>query len=108
MFILMAIISVRIFFNILVGLLIPGLFLGSIFFFASFTSAKIGVVVGGILGLIALYFTSYFLGIFTVFTTGVWTFMFLELRNKKDPVLDQMHEDEQEDEAEDDGAAEDS
>jgi hypothetical protein len=79
MFLLMAVIAVRIFINLLVALLIPGLIVLPIFLFANITLAGLGVVVGSIAGLIALYFTSYFLGIFHVFTSAVWTFTFLEL-----------------------------
>ena len=79
MFILMMIISLRILINLVVALLIPILVLGPLFIFTSITLAKIGVIVGAVVGVIALYFTSYFLGIFHVFATSVWTFTFLEL-----------------------------
>jgi len=84
MFLLMAIISIRIVFNILVALLVPILVIAPIFFFASITLAKIGVVIGTIIGLVALYFASYFLGVFHVFATAVWTFTYMELMSIKD------------------------
>jgi hypothetical protein len=84
MFFLMAIISLRIVFNILVALLIPLLVIGPIFLFASFTLTGIGVAIGLIIGAVALYFASYFLGIFHVFATAVWTFTFIELTTKED------------------------
>ncbi len=87
MFILMLIISVRIIFNLLIALLIPLLVIAPIFIFATFTLAKIGVFIGVIIGLIGLYFSAYFLGIFEVFARAVWTFTFLELSSKKDPDL---------------------
>lgn len=89
MLILMTVISIRIFINILIALLIPLIIMGSVLLFGSFASAKIGLVIGGILGLVALYFTSYFVGVFHVFTTAVWTFTFMELRLKKEAILDE-------------------
>ncbi len=88
MLILMTIISIRIFINLVIALLIPLLIMGSVLLFGTFASAKIGLVIGGILGLVALYFTSYFVGVFNVFTTAVWTFTFMELRLKKEMILD--------------------
>jgi hypothetical protein len=79
MFLLMAIISLRIIINVLVALIVPILVIAPIFFFASITLTWIGVVVGAVVGLIALYFSAYFLGVFHVFATAVWTFTFLEL-----------------------------
>jgi hypothetical protein len=79
MLFLMALISVRILINILAALLIPLLVIGPILFFTSITLAQVGWVLGILLGSISLYFTSYFVGVFHVFTTGVWTFTFLEL-----------------------------
>jgi len=86
MLLLMVIISLRIIINILVALLIPILVIGPIFFFASMTLTVIGVIIGGIIGIVALYFASYFLGIFHVFATAVWTFTFLELTTKEDQI----------------------
>lgn len=92
MFILMMMISVRIIFNILIALLVPILVVAPIFLFASLTLAKIGVLIGSIIGLISLYFASYFLGIFEVFATAVWTFTFLELTSKTDDDGDALRE----------------
>ncbi len=79
MLLLMGIISIRILFNIFVALLIPALVIAPALFFAGITLTHIGIFVGAILGMVALYFTSYFIGIFDVFSTAVWTFTFLEL-----------------------------
>ncbi len=87
MLLLMAIISIRIVFNILVALLIPVLVVAPVLFFTGMTLVHIGVIVGVVLGLIALYFTSYFIGIFDVFSTAVWTFTFLELTAAKEESL---------------------
>ena len=79
MLLLMSVIILRVILNLLVALVIPALVIAPFVLFTSMTYTIIGVVVGGILALVALYFTSYFLGIFHMFVTGVWTFTFLEL-----------------------------
>lgn len=84
MFILMVIISIRIIVNLLIAMIIPILVIAPVFLFASLALAKIGVFIGGLIGLIALYFGAYFLGIFEVFATAVWTFTFLELTSQDD------------------------
>ncbi len=92
MLILMAIISVRIIFNILVSLLVPFLIIGPILFFTSIALVKIGIVIGGLLGIVALYFASYFLGVFNVFSIAVWTFTYLELTaNKSESLRDELN-----------------
>lgn len=83
MLFLMAVIVVRIAINILVAILLPLLVIVPIFLFTSITLATVGAVIGGVIALIGLYFASYFLGVFHVFTTGVWTFTFLELTAKE-------------------------
>lgn len=84
MLFLMALISVRVIINLLVALVIPILILAPIALFASFTLTKLGIFFGILLGLIALFFTSYFIGIFNVFANAVWTFTFLELSSQGD------------------------
>lgn len=100
MLLLMAIISIRIFINLLIALLIPLLVLGSVLLFANFASAKIGLLIGAVLSLVALYFTSYFVGVFHVFSTAVWTFTFLELRTKKEVSLSETQDQDESGEAE--------
>lgn len=92
MFLLMALISLRIILNLVVALLIPVLVIAPIFLFASLTLAKLGVIIGSIAGLIALYFAAYFLGIFEIFASAVWTFTFLELTSKHDDDGDTLRE----------------
>lgn len=91
MFFLMGVIVARMLINILVALLIPLLVVGPIFFFTNATFATVGAVIGAILGLVALYFASYFVGVFHVFTTGVWTFTFLDLTDAEKNDID-LHE----------------
>jgi hypothetical protein len=91
MLLLMAVIIIRVALNLLVALLVPLLIVGPIFIFTSLTLAKIGVVIGSILGLVVLYFASYFLGVFHVFATAVWTFTFLDLTKEDSKAID-LHE----------------
>ena len=91
MLLLMAVIVIRVLLNLVVALLVPAIVLAPIFFFTSLTLAKIGVIVGAIGGLVVLYFASYFIGIFHVFTTTVWTFTFLDLTREESKVVD-LHE----------------
>lgn len=91
MLLLMAVIIVRVGLNVLVAALVPALIFAPIFFFTSITLAKIGVIVGAVAGVIILYFASYFLGVFHVFTTSVWTFTFLDLTKAESNVMD-LHE----------------
>jgi hypothetical protein len=88
MLFLMAVIVVRLAINVLAALLLPLLVVAPLFIFTSLTLAKIGVAVGAVLALVGLYFISYFLGVFHVFTTGVWTFTFLELTAKEKNDID--------------------
>lgn len=82
--ILMLIIGARVIFNIIVTLIIPV----SLFVFggyvASVTFNAVGLYLGIILGIIALFFSAYFTGILNVFANAVWTYTFMELRADKD------------------------
>ena len=91
MLLLMAIIVVRLALNVLLALLVPLLILGPFFVFTSLTTSTILAVVGGLVALVALYFTSYFLATFHVFATGVWTFTFLDLTKEDQDNVD-LHE----------------
>lgn len=91
MLLLMAIIVVRLGLNVLIALLFPLLILGPFFLFTSLTTSTIFAVVGGIVALVALYFSSYFLATFHVFATGVWTFTFLDLTKEDQEGID-LHE----------------
>lgn len=91
MLLLMSIIVVRVILNLLVAFLVPALIIAPIFFFTSITLAKIGVIIGALAGVVILYFASYFLGVFHVFTTSVWTFTFLDLTKAEANAID-LHE----------------
>lgn len=82
MLILMLLITLRIFLNIILVLLIPGLIVLSTAALAAFALAKIGLVLGVIVGLVSLYFAAYLGGILEVFSSAVWVFTFLALTEK--------------------------
>jgi len=82
--ILMAIIGLRIAINIIAILLIPALLFLSAGYVATITFSSLGMVIGGVMMLIALIIASYFSGILSVFANAVWTFTFLELRTQTD------------------------
>lgn len=81
--ILMLIITLRIIFNVIAVLLVPALIIFSAGLIATVTLAKIGIIVGGIIGLIGLFFAVYFNAILEMFANTVWTFTFLELTEQK-------------------------
>ena len=81
---LMAIIGLRIILQVVLLLLVPALILLVGGYIATLTLATIGFIIGGILGLLALFFASYLAGIVDIFSYAVWTFTFLELTNEKD------------------------
>lgn len=85
MLILMALITLRILFNILLVLLIPAVIVVSTATLAAFALAKLGFVIGVVVALIGLYFSAYLGGILEVFSISVWVFTFLELTSKEDP-----------------------
>lgn len=77
--ILMMLISLRIILNILLVLLVPSLIFIAAGVLATLTFAKIGMVIGAIVGFAGLFFAAYLTGILEVFVNAVWVFTFLEL-----------------------------
>lgn len=83
--ILMVIIGLRIIFNILVVLIIPGVIIGiTAIFVYSAALMKVGVIVGGLVGIFALYVASYFNAIIEVWAKAIWVYSFLELTNQQE------------------------
>jgi len=76
---LMFIIGIRILLQIVFVLLVPLGVLTGIFYFAASTMPDIGLLIGGVLGVGALFLASYLGAIVHVFTTTVWVFAFLDL-----------------------------
>jgi hypothetical protein len=77
--VLMFFIGIRIIFQIIFVLLVPIAVLMGVFYFASSTLPDIGLLIGGGIGVLALFFASYLGAIVHVFTTTVWVFAFLDL-----------------------------
>lgn len=76
---LMFVIGIRILLQIVFVLLVPLGVLMGIFYFAASTMPDVGLLIGGLLGVLALVFASYLGAIVHVFTTTVWVFAFLDL-----------------------------
>lgn len=81
---LMFLITLRIIFNIVLVFVIPALVLIPAGYIATKTLATIGVIIGILLGLIALFVAAYFSGILEVFTSTVWVKTFLSLTAKEE------------------------
>ncbi len=79
--ILMFLIAVRILVQIIFVLLVPIAILTIIYFIAASSLPFFGLVIGGVIGVIALVFASYLGAIIHVFTNSVWVFTFLGLTN---------------------------
>lgn len=83
--ILMVVIGLRILVNVLIVLIIPGVIIGIVAIFVySAALMKLGVIVGGLVGLFALYAASYFNAILDVWAKTIWVYLFLELTTQKE------------------------
>ena len=84
-FILMALIAVRVILNVVLVLLIPmGLVALGGYFVSSFTSTIV-LTVAGIVGIAMLMVSSYLLGLFHIFSTAVWVFTFAVFSHREEP-----------------------
>ncbi len=81
---LLFIISIRIFINAIVILLIPGIVIGTGFVLVHVLSPLVSYVIAGLLGIVLIAVASYFFGYLHVFRRTVWTLAFLELTQQKD------------------------
>lgn len=81
---LMLLISVRIFINVILILLVPFLIITVSGYLASIMLAQIGTYIAIGVGVILLFLTAYFIGTLNVFTSAVWTLSFLEMRKEED------------------------
>lgn len=81
---LMIIIGARIIIQILLLLLVPALVLLATAYVATITLAYIGIIIGAIFGLAALFFASYLAGVVEIFSYAVWTYTFLDLTSEKE------------------------
>jgi len=77
-------ISLRIFLNVIMIFLIPGIIIGIVFLFSSFLPIGIAIGIGTVIGLIILGFASYLFAYIEVFRQNVWTITYLELSKLKE------------------------
>ena len=78
------VISLRIFLNVIMIFLIPGVVIGIGFLLALFLDPIIAYGVGGLLGLVILGFAAYLFAYIEVFRQNIWTITYLELGKLKD------------------------
>ncbi len=81
---LLLVISLRIFLNTLIILVIPGIIFGITFLLGTFLSAALTWIIAGIVAAALIGVASYFFGYLHVFREAVWTITFIELRKHKD------------------------
>lgn len=82
--ILLFVISIRIFLNAIMILLIPAIAIGIGFLLATFLSPALSYTIAAIIGLLMLLPVSYFLAYLHVFKQTVWTLTYMELSGRKD------------------------
>jgi len=78
------VISLRIFLNVVMIFLIPGVIIGVGFLFTLFLDPLIAYGIAGILGLVILAFASYLFAYIEVFRQNIWTITYLELSKLKE------------------------
>jgi hypothetical protein len=88
-FILMLFISLRVILNVVLVLMIPMGVVALAGFLASVFYSVVGHVVIAVFGLLAIVATSYLMGLFHIFSTGVWVLAYSVLAGKeKTPIKD--------------------
>jgi hypothetical protein len=81
---LLLVISIRIFLNTIIILIIPGLVFGIALLLGTFLSAAVTWTIASIVAMALIVVASYFFGYLHVFREAVWTITFIELRKHKD------------------------
>lgn len=81
---LLLVISLRIFLNALIVLVVPGLIFGAALLLGTFLSPAVTWIIASTLGMALVLIASYFFGYLHVFQEAVWTITYLELRKHKD------------------------
>ena len=84
LFLLLLVISLRIFLNVAMLILIPGIVMGIGFFLSLFLSTVLSIVIASVLGLALIIAASYFFGYLLAFRQTVWTITYLELIKMRD------------------------
>ncbi|MBD3360559.1 hypothetical protein GF366_02030 [Candidatus Peregrinibacteria bacterium] len=92
--ILMLIIGIRIVIQAILVFLIPALIVLITGYIAAVALPVTGVIVGGIVGFLALLIAAYLNGIVDIFSYTVWTFTFLELTSEKEITARDVFKDE--------------
>lgn len=82
--ILMLIIGLRIIIQVVMVFLIPALIVLITGYLATVTLPVTGVIVGGVVGLVALIAAAYLTGIVEIFSYTVWTYTFLAVTQEKE------------------------
>ncbi len=81
---LLMVISIRIFINAVVVLLIPAVMFGLVISLGSFLSVALTWLIASAVGIALILVASYFFGYLHVFNHAVWTITYIELRKHKD------------------------
>lgn len=81
--ILMLLIGVRVFIQAIMVFAIPALIIVITGYIATITLPVTGLLIGGIVGIVALFFASYLNGVIDIFSYTVWTYTFLALTSEK-------------------------
>jgi hypothetical protein len=81
---LMLIISLRIFINTIIIVLIPAVVFGFGLLMTHILSPVISYTIAGIIGLVLVVITAYFMAYLHVFKQTVWTILYMEMKKEKD------------------------
>jgi hypothetical protein len=84
LFMLLAIISVRIFINTMIILLVPSILMGIGLVLVQYVSLSITIIISTIIGVIVTLVAAYFFAYLHVFKQAVWTIMYMELIQEKE------------------------
>ncbi|MEQ1849342.1 MAG: hypothetical protein ABL890_02000 [Candidatus Peribacteraceae bacterium] len=84
LFLLLTIISVRIFINTLIILLVPTVVIGGGILLTYVAQPVVSYTIAGIVGLILTFVAAYFFTYLHIFKHAVWTIMYMELIKEKD------------------------
>jgi hypothetical protein len=84
LWLLLFVISIRVAFNAVLVLLIPGIALGIGLLLSTFLSMGVTVTIALVIGLVLLIVASYFFAYLHVFKETVWTLTYFELKKYKD------------------------
>jgi hypothetical protein len=90
-------ISLRILANILMVVLIPGVVMGVGFLLTTFLPPAVSYGLGALLGMVIIFFASYFFAYLEVFRQTVWTITYIELSKQRELDVIEKPDDEDDD-----------